>query len=428
MSQNNKNNKPTTFFDKAFLKQLRVLYVEDDPNIREKLLPVLESLFKEALGCADGLDGLETFENSKNGKNKIDIIISDINMPKMDGLEMLKNIREVDSEIPFIFTTAYSDSKYTMEAIKLGVSHYIVKPLNAKELLMHVQEICKVKYQQKIVEHSRIELERYIDVVNQVAIISKTDPKGIITFVNDIFCEISKYSREELIGQNQNIVRHPDMPSIAFKGLWEDIRAGLSWKGKIKNKDKDGEAYYVNSNVFPIYDDFDEEIVEYVGIRFLTTEEETEKREFKKKVIQTYQESKRRDIVARTKIDQLEEQLVKYENFDIIVDTLERTKESNKKLNQQLKHYEDEIVVVREKSESTISDSFKRIEESIVRQREAEGDTQKVKKHFVALHKKYTEMEEECKKQIKIVEEQIKTISDLREVIEHREDEIIGLK
>lgn len=76
-------------------------------------------------------------------------------------------------------------------------------------------------------------------------ILSETDEKGIILYANDLFCEIAAYQEEELIGQPHNIVRHPDMPKVAFKGLWDDIRTKGFWNGIVKNLRKDGGYYWV---------------------------------------------------------------------------------------------------------------------------------------------------------------------------------------
>lgn len=345
-------------------------------------------------------------------------------MPEMDGIEMLKEIREIDRDIPFMFTTAYSDVQYTMTAIKYGVSHYAVKPINTKELLLHIQEICEIKYQQRLVEHARIELERYVDVVNQVAIISKTDPKGKITFVNDIFCEVSKYSREELIGANQNIVRHQDMPSLAFQSMWEEIKKGHSWKGKIKNKAKDGEAYFVNATVFPVYDNYNEKIIEYVGIRFLTTEEEVEKREFKKKVMQLYQESQRRDFTSRAKIDELQLELKKYEHFDNIANNLDKEKVKNDTLKSQVQHYEDVMKEQKEYYESLMGKIQKRLQESFSQRENVELENKKLAEKYQMTLAQLEENTQSLEKVNKREQEQAKTIRDLRDVIKHYEDEL----
>lgn len=83
-------------------------------------------------------------------------------------------------------------------------------------------------------------------------LISTTDLKGIITSANDDFVEVSGYSRDELIGKNHNIIRHPDMPCAAFKQVWDTIQAGHSWKGMVKNRCKDGRYYWVDAFITPI--------------------------------------------------------------------------------------------------------------------------------------------------------------------------------
>lgn len=76
-------------------------------------------------------------------------------------------------------------------------------------------------------------------------ILSETDDKGMIIYANDTFCELAGYKLSELLGQPHNIVRHQDMPRIAFKGLWDDIQTKGFWTGIVKNSRKDGGHYWV---------------------------------------------------------------------------------------------------------------------------------------------------------------------------------------
>lgn len=86
-------------------------------------------------------------------------------------------------------------------------------------------------------------------------LVSRTDLKGIITYVNDAFVDISGFSREELIGSSHNIVRHPDMPQAAFADLWATVKQGLPWRGLVKNRCKNGDFYWVDAFVTPIKQD-----------------------------------------------------------------------------------------------------------------------------------------------------------------------------
>ena len=116
-----------------------------------------------------------------------------------------------------------------------------------------------------------MKLEQYQSAVESSNIISKTDIAGIITFVNDEFCKISGYTKEELVGQNHNIVRHPDVPALVFQKLWQTILQKKPYKSTVKNRAKDGSTFYVNTTVFPILDESGE-IEEFIAIRYDVTQ------------------------------------------------------------------------------------------------------------------------------------------------------------
>jgi len=97
-------------------------------------------------------------------------------------------------------------------------------------------------------------------------IVSKTDPRGIVTYCNPIFIEFSGYTEEELLGSQHNIIRHPDMPRAAFELVWNTIKTGQEFFGYVKNMSKDGSFYWVFTHITP---DFDPrgEIVGYYSVR-----------------------------------------------------------------------------------------------------------------------------------------------------------------
>jgi aerotaxis receptor len=96
-------------------------------------------------------------------------------------------------------------------------------------------------------------------------LVSVTDLKGRITYCNEAFIEISGYSREELLGQAHNIVRHPDMPAEAFRDMWATVQAGLPWTGLVKNRRKNGDHYWVQANATPMKDG--ERITGFLSVR-----------------------------------------------------------------------------------------------------------------------------------------------------------------
>ena len=97
-------------------------------------------------------------------------------------------------------------------------------------------------------------------------IISETDLKGIIVFANRKFCEISGYSADELVGQPHNIIRHPDMPKVAFAKMWETIQTGTTWRGLVKNLRKDGLYYWVETEISSVRNEH-HETVGYIAAR-----------------------------------------------------------------------------------------------------------------------------------------------------------------
>jgi len=105
-------------------------------------------------------------------------------------------------------------------------------------------------------------------------IISKTDRRGKILYVNNTFVRVSGYSREELLGEPQNIVRHADVPPEVFRDLWSTIQSGRSWSGIVKNRCKNGDHYWVLANVAPIT--VDGQVVGYTAIRVKPTRESIE--------------------------------------------------------------------------------------------------------------------------------------------------------
>lgn len=118
------------------------------------------------------------------------------------------------------------------------------------------------------------QFRQILEQIEKEFLISKTNPKGIITYFNDKFSKISGYTIDELIGKPHNIVRHPDMPKEVFKDLWHTIKTEKkTWNGFVKNKRKDGTHYWVLATIIPIFDEEDpERIVEYISIRKEITE------------------------------------------------------------------------------------------------------------------------------------------------------------
>ena len=119
------------------LKTLTILYVEDEKDLQEEVYQNLSPFVKTIFRANDGLEGLSTF---KENEDEIDLIISDIMMPNMNGMDMVENIRDFNSNVPIIYATAFNDNEYLLKTLQQNVTSYILKPIDMELLLEAVQK------------------------------------------------------------------------------------------------------------------------------------------------------------------------------------------------------------------------------------------------------------------------------------------------
>lgn len=148
--------------------------------------------------------------------------------------------------------------------------------------------------------------KQYIQTIEENNIVSKTDIDGIITFASDDFCRISGYSRDELIGKNHNIIRHPDVSSDKFQVLWETIKSKNIYRETVKNLAKNRSVFYLNTTIIPILDSKNE-ITQYVAIRYDVTKEVLLKEELLKKELQYEELNKNLEKIVQEQTRELKE-------------------------------------------------------------------------------------------------------------------------
>jgi PAS domain S-box-containing protein len=240
---------------------ISVLIVDDDLSIVEQLEMIVSRRVNVVHTAFNGQEGYELYKSESP-----DLIISDIDMPVMNGIEFLKQVRNDDRKIPFILSTGLKSLDMLIQAIEHGITAFLPKPLQIQGLITKLEEVAHTKMLEFEVRNSRALLDQYRYIVDDAVIVSKANTDGIITYVNDMFCAVSGYSREELVGQPHNIVRDPEMPSSIFKELWETIQSKHIWHGLLHNRTKEGSRYTVKSSIAPIIDNTGE-IVEYIALR-----------------------------------------------------------------------------------------------------------------------------------------------------------------
>ncbi|MGB5866378.1 MAG: PAS domain S-box protein [Arcobacteraceae bacterium] len=246
---------------------LSLLYVENNTSSIEGLKSILEPLATK-LFIADSFDDALKYAKYE----KPDLVLTTQELPTFDGITLCHEIKKLNPETRCILLSSQNSENILLNAIELGINGYLKKPFD----LEHLSKIIKKNIQEIIKDKDKIELfnllNAYKNAVDLNAIVSKTDPEGIITYVNKAFIKISGYKKEELIGQPHNIIRHPDMDSLVFEDVWNTIKIKKKpWYGELRNKTKDGSSYYVKTIINPIVDS-DNNIIEFIAIRSDITE------------------------------------------------------------------------------------------------------------------------------------------------------------
>ncbi len=139
---------------KKLAQEFSLLYVEDNETLRETTSDIFKGLFKDVIIADDGISGLELYETyfDKTG-GYIDLVISDIQMPRMDGIELTKELFKINKKQKILIVSAYNDTEYLVELINIGVSGFMQKPLNSEQILSVLFDVCQELENEH--EHSR---------------------------------------------------------------------------------------------------------------------------------------------------------------------------------------------------------------------------------------------------------------------------------
>lgn len=182
-------------------KGLRVLYVEDDDNLRQETTKIIERFFANVDVATNGKEGLESFKEVS-----YDLVITDIEMPYMNGIEMSKNIRLINNETPIIIISAYSNTDYFIESIAIGINYYILKPINMPHLIDTLYAAIKTVTDKKLARKYRLkEIAQKVqkaskEVLSEITNISPNPTivytQESISFMNQAFQEL--FDEEDL--------------------------------------------------------------------------------------------------------------------------------------------------------------------------------------------------------------------------------------
>ena len=230
----------------------RVLLIDNETGFLETYVSILQKSGMIVERLSDYLDTLKVISEFKP-----DIVIMDVMMPECSGPELAQVIRQDDGLVmmPILFLSVISNFTTQLTAIELGADDFLVKPIVNRKLIASITNLVE-RSRKNIKLHKKLKMairenEFQLTTMNQHDIVSTTDVAGRITSINEKFCDISGYSRSELLGHNHRLLKSDYHPESFYEELWDTISKGNIWHGEICNIKKNGDEYWVDSTIVP---------------------------------------------------------------------------------------------------------------------------------------------------------------------------------
>lgn len=219
---------------------LRILLLEDDPTDAELIQQLLvrnkmDCTFRHAMSKNEFLDMLDEFSPQ--------VILSDNSMPQFNSAEALRLVRQRFSHIPFILVTGTVSEEFATTMIKDGADDYILKDRMARLPAAITAAISQRRALKEITD--------YKYALDQAAIVAISDENGEFIYANANFCKVSKYSLDDLVGENFRILNSGYHSPAYFQDMIETINSGNIWRGELRNKAKDSSTYWVDAIIVP---------------------------------------------------------------------------------------------------------------------------------------------------------------------------------
>lgn len=271
-------------------------------------------------------DKTEIIYANKTAKQRLGYTLEEMNELGIEGFrrpikeskEFSKHLQDLhvgDNVTDYAILTCKDKSEFAIEVnpklvVKNDKKYIVAIVRDITERLDYENTLKKdIGEKTKLLKENFSVLKSYQDAIDANSILTVSDKRGIIKYANENFCRLSGYEKDEVLGKPHSIVRHADMPDELFKDLWRTIKSKNVWKGRIKNKKKNGDYYIVDTVIAPILDS-DSNIKEYISIRYDVTDIVTKQ--------QKMQELAHKDILTATKNRlSLNKTLSSYKNKDI---------------------------------------------------------------------------------------------------------------
>jgi PAS domain S-box-containing protein len=245
----------------AQVKDLSMTTKDANQEIKESLLRIGQSiadLSQSVQGClATMQQSIGAVQIARENAQSIERETSQF-AERLGGFQIVQQTSaHVENEIQELKTIGRTFHYIMQMMTRQGVLGDQADPLDRLQPLVEESEFS---------DHERFAVDEPEYVLEpQDILISATDPRGFITFANNIFCDVAEYAPEELVGKPHNVIRHPHMPRTAFADLWSTIQSGRLWQGYVANRSRSGRRYWVKANVFPCFDR--NQLVGFISVR-----------------------------------------------------------------------------------------------------------------------------------------------------------------
>ncbi len=257
MISKNKRFKLDINIEKYLLKNAKkysVLYVEDDESYREQMKDILSMFFEKVIMAKDGVEALAAYK-----KFTPDLVITDIEMPRKNGLELIEEIQQIGLEVVFIILTGYIDNTHLLKALELGINKYLIKPINKEKFLeLLYKSIFDLEFinQFEMMQEEKELLNLALDL-SPVFTVLETDKQ--IKYINDSFLDFLGYdSYKECIERNENLYTFikNEASNAAYKDYKEYMQSALNFEENDKKvflKDRSGvlRAFRLTNKFYP---------------------------------------------------------------------------------------------------------------------------------------------------------------------------------
>jgi len=235
-------------------RKMKVLFVEDNESARETIARLLKRFFIYLDTASNGEEGLEKFK-----QNHHELIITDINMPYMNGFEMIEHIKDIKKDVYTLVITAYNETEYFLEAIKLGVDGFILKPIDLDQITSMLGKIVNDYVHKNDAKRYQNLLQQYQDIVDKSALVCKFDKEHRVIYTNQALLKTLGFDSHELDNKKFGELFFGDVN-------FDELNENNVFNGILKVFTKKNEIKYINAIIKPFYENG--ELIEYIMLAY----------------------------------------------------------------------------------------------------------------------------------------------------------------